>query len=196
MSLGRPALSAALALAALATPALARAQQAQPPPGAAAAAPAPAATVAVAGAAPAPATDDEITVRYPPSSARWRLLVAGLGITAVGYGASALIGGLWEGVPSGDMLFIPVAGPWIALADSGCGPTEESTPGEGDCEAMIGVRAAIYVVDGLLQLGGLGLVAESIFITTESETAPAPVKAGVVPIVTPTVVGLGVGGTF
>ncbi|NUP06486.1 MAG: hypothetical protein HOW73_10550 [Polyangiaceae bacterium] len=144
-----------------------------------------------------PETEDAVTERFPPSSARWRILVAGLGVTAVAYGGAALMGGLWEDIPGGDMLFIPVAGPWIALGKSGCAPGEESVEGEGDCEAMIGVRAAIYVVDGLLQLGGLGLVAESIFMTTESETA-APAKATILPapIVTPTMVGLGVVGTF
>ena len=144
-----------------------------------------------------PPAEEEVVQRYPPTAARWRILVAGLGITAVAYGGAALMGGLWEGVPGGDYLFIPVAGPWIALGMSGCGPDEESTPGEGDCEALIGVRAAIYVVDGLLQIGGLGLVGQSIFMTTESETA-APASATILPapIVTPTMTGFGVVGTF
>ena len=186
-------LSSFVALA-LASPGVARAQQPQPAVVSAEAA-APTAVVAATPAAP-PGEEDALIVRYPPTSARWRILVAGLGITAVGYGASALMGGLWEGIPGGDMLYIPVAGPWIALGQSGCAPTEESTPGEGDCEAMIGLRAAVFVVDGLLQLGGLALVAESIFMTTESDGPAPPAKAAVVPIVTPTMVGLGVGGTF
>lgn len=165
----------------------------------------PAAAPPAASAAPvtpvAPAADQpvpEVVERFPPSAARWRIFAAGLSVTIVAYGGAALMGGLWKDIPGGDYLFAPVAGPWIALAQSGCGPDEETTEGEGDCEALIGLRAAIYVVDGLLQLGGLGIIAESIIMTTESEDAKAPAKATVLPtpIVTPTMVGLGVAGTF
>lgn len=157
---------------------------------------APTATVAITPATPAGA-EEPVVQRYPPSSARWRVLLAGLGVTAVAYGGAALMGGVWTDIPGGDpYLFIPVAGPWIALGKSGCAPDEESSPGEGDCEAMIGVRAAIYVVDGLLQLGGLGLVATSIAMTTESEDAAPSATILPGPIVTPTMVGLGVVGTF
>jgi len=146
-----------------------------------------------------PESADAVKVRYPPSSARWKILVSGIAVTGVAYGGMALMGALWEGIPAADMHYIPVAGPWIAIANSGCGPTEETTPGEGDCEALIGLRAAIYVIDGLLQLGGLGLVVQSIAMTTEaSSEAPAAKKATILPIpmITPTSVGFGVTGTF
>lgn len=154
-------------------------------------------TSRAAGPATAETTDGPV-VRHPPSSARWKVLLLGLGVTGVAYGGAALMGGLWEDIPSGEMLYIPVAGPWIAIADSGCAPDEETNPGDGDCEALIGVRAAIYVVGGLLQLGGLGIVATSIAMTTESSETPQVKKATVLPIpmVTPTSVGFGVIGTF
>src|SRR5690606_4091820 len=104
---------------------------------------------------PAPVDEETVPQRYPPSSARWRVLLAGIGVTAVSYGGAALMGAFWKDIPGGDpYLYIPVAGPWIALGKSGCAPDEESSEGEGDCEALIGVRAGIYILDGLLQIGG------------------------------------------
>lgn len=138
----------------------------------------------------------EVVSRNPPSSARWKILVAGIGLTAVGYAGSALMGGLWEGVPGGDFLFIPVAGPWIALGKSGCVPEEESSTGAGDCGGMMALRGVIYVVDALVQLGGLGIVGESIFMTTESPDAAPKAAVLPMPIVTEHTIGLGVVGTF
>ncbi len=140
--------------------------------------------------------DDEVIVKYPPPGARWRALVAGSGMTLVAYGGSALMGALWDQVPGSDMLFIPVAGPWIALGQSGCAPEEETTPGQGDCEAMIGLRAALFIVDGLLQAAGLAIIGEGIFMKTEDPEAPP--KAAILPgpIVTEHSVGFGVMGTF
>lgn len=190
VSLGAFALCAAAALAA-------GEAQAQPAAPAAPAAPSAGAPVTPVGPTvdkPAP----DLVERFPPSAARWRIFAAGLSVTIVAYGGAALMGGLWKDIPGGDFLFAPVAGPWIALGKSGCAPDEETTEGQGDCEPLIGLRAAIYIVDGLLQLGGLGIIAESIFMTTESEDAKAPAKATILPapIVTPTMVGVGVVGSF
>jgi hypothetical protein len=142
--------------------------------------------------------DDEVVVKYPPPGARWRALVAGSGMTLVAYGGAALMGGLWDQVPGSDMLFIPVAGPWIALGQSGCAPEEETTPGQGDCEALMGLRGVLFVVDGLLQAAGLAIVGEGIFMKTEDPEAAAPKKAAILPmpIVTENSIGLGVMGTF
>ncbi len=140
--------------------------------------------------------DDEVIVKYPPPGARWRALVAGSGMTLVAYGGSALMGALWDQVPGSDMLFIPVAGPWIALGQSGCAPDEETTPGQGDCEALIGLRAALFIVDGLVQAAGLAIVGEGIFMKTEDPDAPPKAAILPMPIVTENSIGLGVMGTF
>jgi hypothetical protein len=140
--------------------------------------------------------DDEVIVKYPPAGARWRALVAGSGMTLVAYGGSALMGALWDQVPGSDMLFIPVAGPWIAVGKSGCAPSEETTPGEGDCEALIGLRAALFIVDGLLQAAGLVIVGEGIFMKTEDPEAPPKAAILPMPIVSEHSVGFGVMGTF
>ena len=151
-------------------------------------------------AAPAPPPpEDQIVLRYPPSSSRWKIIVAGAGAWAFGYGASAAMGGIWSDIPGRDWLFVPVIGPWAALGNSGCAPDEESTPGQGDCEPIMALRGVLWVVDGLLQAGGLGIVAEGIFMTTESEeAAPAPKKATIMPtpIAVDRGVGFGVRGTF
>jgi hypothetical protein len=104
------------------------------------------------------------------------------------------------------MNFIPLAGPWIALGQSGCAADEESTLGQGDCEGIMALRGVLYVVDALVQLGGVGILAEGIFMTTQ-EPAPAagprtePAKETSfrimpLPIVTHEMTGLGVVGQF
>ncbi len=142
------------------------------------------------------APDDEVIVRYPPPSARWKVILTGSAMTALSYGGMAIMGAVWDTVPGADMLFIPVAGPWIALGQSGCAPEEETSPGEGDCEAMIGVRAAIFIVDALVQAGGLAVIGEGIFMTTAEPDAPAKATVLPMPIVTEHAIGLGVVGTF
>ncbi|MBL9028480.1 MAG: hypothetical protein JNL21_40185 [Myxococcales bacterium] len=170
----------ALCLSAMGAPAVAHAQQEAPAP-----------------AAP-PVAEEELVLRYPPSSSRWKIIVAGAATFAFGYGASAAFGGIWSDVPGKDWLFVPVAGPWAAVAQSGCAADEETSPGQGDCEGIMAVRGILFVVDGLVQLGGLGILGEGIFMTTESEAPAAPKKAFIVPtpIVTEHAFGVGVSGTF
>jgi hypothetical protein len=144
---------------------------------------------------------EETNIRYPPSSARWKIIVAGAGVTAVSYGGAAAMGGVWSDVPGHDMLFVPVVGPWIALGQGGCAEDEESSPGEGDCVPLLALRGILYSVDALLQLGGLGILGEGIFMTTEAEAPaePEPKKkafAMPAPIVTERSVGLGIVGAF
>ncbi len=123
-------------------------------------------------------------------------------MTAVSYGGAAAMAGAWSDAPGTDMLFVPVAGPWIGLGKLGCAPDEETTVGQGDCDGMLALRGILYVLDGLVQLGGLGVVAEGIFMTTEATPDAAPAKAALAPrfMVTPIVsggtAGLGVVGTF
>lgn len=132
--------------------------------------------------------------RYPPSSTRVGLIAGGIGITGAAYGLSALSGTTWDDVPGADALLIPVVGPWIALFQSGCAPDDP------DCGAILVLRGILYVIDGFAQAGGVGLVAEGIFMTTEADEEPAEPPAqtswSVAPMVTPRQVGLGVVGTF
>lgn len=137
-------------------------------------------------------------VRYPPSSVRPKLIVGGVAVTGIAYGAAFLAGestSTWPGSPD---MKIPIAGPWIALAKNGCPP---ENPG---CDAFVYLRAGLLVVDGLLQAAGLAIVAEAIVMKTEATPAAPATPAKPVasftfqpaPFVTPTSAGLGFVGTF
>jgi len=129
--------------------------------------------------------------RYPPSSVRTGLIGGGLGLWGLAYGIGLGCGLGWNDVPGADELAIPVAGPWIALGMTGCAPDDP------DCEAILVMRGVLYALDGLVQLGGLGLAAEGVFMTTEAE-APADASATVTvaPWVTERATGLGLVGAF
>ena len=71
-------------------------------------------------AAPPPATTDLAPPEYPPPSARWGVVAAGLGTTAVAYGAALGASYIYPDVPGTNQLRIPVAGPWLAIAHNGC----------------------------------------------------------------------------
>lgn len=158
---------------------------------------------AVVGLLSAPATagaeDDPEMVRYPPSSVRVPLIVGGLSLTAGTYLAAFLCGTVWNDVPGADALKVPVVGPWVALAQSGCAPDDP------DCGAILVLRTILTVLDGLAQVGGVGIAAEGIFMTTEADapddaadaasTSPS-LQLSVAPVVTPHGAGMGVVGSF
>ncbi len=143
------------------------------------------------------AEDDSIEppMRYPPASVRPKLIVGGLAIASVGYGAGLLSASLWPDLPGISDMRIPVAGPWMSLSKIEC-PKDDP-----DCGASLYLRGILTVADGLLQLGGLAISVEGLFLQTEAD---APAQASKVPqftlrpapIVTGTVTGIGFVGTF
>lgn len=148
---------------------------------------------------PAPARAEEPPVlRYPPSSVRPRLIVGGLAITGVAYGAAFLGAEATPTWPGTNEMKVPVIGPWWSLALNGCPPED---PG---CDAFVYLRGSLLVLDGLLQAAGLAIAAEGIFMKTEATPAkPAePPKPSAMftwrpaPFVTPTSAGVGFVGTF
>ena len=139
--------------------------------------------------------------RFPPSTVRLPLILGGLGFTAVAYGATALTSYGWPEAPGASELRIPIAGPWLALANNRCPSTEP------DCGAIVYARGILEVVSGLAQLGGLVLAAEGIFVTTEAaagkpaltatrRTPSAMTRITLVPSVTPTLAGVAFVGAF
>ncbi|WP_437286369.1 hypothetical protein [Sorangium sp. So ce406] len=146
-------------------------------------------TAASAGAEEPPAPP-----RYPPSSVRPKLIVGGVAVTALAYGAGFLAATSWPDVPGSSELKIPIAGPWMALAKNGCAADDP------DCGAKLYVRGALTVVGGLAQLAGLALVGEGIFMTTEGRPPQPPSTSAltvlVAPVITATGTGIGVVGTF
>ncbi len=154
--------------------------------------PSPDAKAATPRAQPTP--EETVVVRYPPSSVRVPLIIGGSFITLAAYGLTVASALTWDDVPGADAMLIPVAGPWIALAQTGCAPDDP------DCGAILALRGILLVVDGIAQLGGLGLIAEGIFMTTEADAPASPGKRktswSVAPVITPTQTGFGVVGTF
>lgn len=155
---------------------------------------------------------------YPPPSTRLLVLTTGVLITGAAWGISygAAVGWPYvppsaqpplplpqnpSGPPGSDYLKIPIAGPWMALAKSGCGSDEPN------CTIAKPIaRGVAYVIDGVVQLGGLGLIAEALIMKTES-AAPAPKSSAMTlryrgievtpaPVVTPGMTGLSLAGTF
>ncbi len=138
---------------------------------------------------PTDAVSDGV-MRYPPSSVRPGLIAGGSAVFATAYGLSLMSALVWDDVPGADALLIPVAGPWISLAQNECSAENP------DCGALLVVRAALLVVDGLAQLGGLGIVGEGIFMTTEAEDDAPKTSWTVTPAVSPTQTGVSIVGTF
>jgi hypothetical protein len=108
---------------------------------------------------------------YPSPDVRFKLVLGGLGTTAVFYGAAAGMSYLYPDAPGAEDLRIPVAGPWLAIAHNGCA---EDDP---DCSVVWkALRTVITAIDGLGQAGGLGIVLEALFVPTQ-ERAATPVHA-------------------
>jgi hypothetical protein len=96
---------------------------------------------------------------YPPPGTRGRLLLTGAGLTVGWYAAALGSSFLWRDAPNAKDLRIPVAGPWLALTDVGCGSKER------DCETAIVVfRTAVTIISGVGQLGGLFVFWEGLFV--------------------------------
>src|SRR5688500_20381247 len=57
---------------------------------------------------------------YPPPSTRYKLALVGVGVSAVWYGTAYGFSALWPDAPGAEDLRIPVAGPWMALGETGC----------------------------------------------------------------------------
>jgi len=153
--------------------------------------------VAQEAAPGASATVTEQPRRYPPSSVRPKLIAGGLGLTAAAYGIGAGAAASWPEVPGSERLYIPIAGPWLALAEGGC-PSDNP-----DCDASLALRSILLVLSGLSQAGGLAVVAEGVFMTTEAEAPPTTTALNwhLSPISLPSAtrtpaMGLGLSGTF
>ena len=122
-------------------------------------------------APPPPASAPDVAPpEYPPPSARWGVVAAGLGTTAVAYGAALGASYIYPDVPGTNDLRIPIAGPWLAIAHNGC-PADEP-----DCSKTIVVlRSIVSALDGIAQAGGLAIALEGLFMPTEIRSyAPPP----------------------
>ena len=133
----------------------------------------------------------------PPPSARTAHLIVGPLTTAVWYGGALGASYIWPDAPGATDLRIPIAGPWIALGDTGCAEDEP------DCSVVIVVlRAVLTAIDGVGQAGGLLILGEGLFLPTRAERSAERTKApefAIVPGAVPAGkdgIGLGVRGVF
>jgi hypothetical protein len=185
-SLASGILPACLAVGLAAKPALAQAPAAAPP-----AAPADPAAAALVPSAPA-------EYDLPPPGARWDLLLTGVAVTGVSYGLALGASYAWPSARTADELRLPIIGPWMAIADTGC------TKDDPDCSTVLLVVTAIVTgVDGVLQAGGIGVAIESAFLPTSSGKSRPRAPRSASPSVRPVPIlagkdgiGLGVVGTF
>jgi hypothetical protein len=105
---------------------------------------------------------------YPPSGTQLPLFFVALGATAGWYGAALGFSYLFPDAPGAKDLRIPVAGPWMALADTGCRSDDP------DCSKFIVVlRAILTTMDAIGQTGGVAVMGEALFLSTQD---PAPTR--------------------
>jgi len=150
-------------------------------------------------AAPLPPPKAPIESNLPPSSTRWGLLGTGLAVTGVSYGLVLGASYAWPNERNSEELRVPLVGPWMAIANTGC------TKDEPDCSTVLLVFTAILIgMDGVLQAGGLGMALESAFLPTSNlPTSQTKSRATNKPTVRPVpyvadrdTIGLGLVGTF
>jgi hypothetical protein len=137
-------------------------------------------------------------MRYPPPLTRVKVIAVGLALAGSAWGVSFACATNWNLVPGARELKIPVVGPWIALGKSGCASDDPEC-----ADALIGVRGALYVVDGLVQLAGTALIVQGIIMKTEPLKKASflglrvgGVEMQALPVATPAMRGLGLVGTF
>jgi len=113
----------------------------------------------------------------PPRAARARVALVGLSLTAGFYGLSLGASFLYPDAPGAEALRIPVAGPWLSLAETGC-PDEDP-----DCALFpVVLRAVLTSVDAVAQVGGVAIASESLWMPTRREAVArvrlAPLSVG------------------
>jgi hypothetical protein len=132
-------------------------------------------------------------VPLPPSSVRLKLALGGIAIAGGAYAVSYGMASYFPEVPGMSGFKVPIVGPWIALGKSGCADKDPDCAG-----GKVVLRGFLFVLDGLAQLGGLGLIAEGILVKTDASDSKKASAFTIrpTPLVTGSVTGLGFVGTF
>jgi hypothetical protein len=139
----------------------------------------------------APRPAEEPTTPEPGTSGRLALTGGALLVGWYGLGVGASFA--FKDEPWAKSMRIPVAGPFMALKDMGC---QKDDP---DCTTpLVVVRSVLAVIDGVGQVGGLGVLLESLFVQSGSPPPPPPKRASLraAPIVSGSALGLAVSGEF
>lgn len=142
---------------------------------------------------PAPGAAEGETESYYAGPSRG-MLFTGIGLFAVSYGAAAIVSGTSD-EDADDSLIVPIAGPWMSLADRpDCGGDAGV-----DCDEE-NTNKVLLVTDGVFQAIGAGLIVGSFLAPekrtrTEYRTAKGP-QVRVFPVTGRSTLGVGALGTF
>jgi hypothetical protein len=133
---------------------------------------------------------------YPRPAARLNVLLGGAALGAGSYGIAVGTSYLWSDAPTAGDLRVPVVGPWMAVAGAKCGSAES-----GCGTFTVVVRTFLATLSGLGQLGAVGVLAEGVFMKTQSEPevrskSPEQTSVYVSPMADDTALGFAVGGQF
>jgi len=105
---------------------------------------------------------------FPEAPTRGRIAAVGVAVAAGFYGAALGASYLWPKAPGADELRIPIAGPWMALASTGCPDHDPECP-----VFTVVLRAVLTTLDGIAQAGGVGIAIESAFMPTRKRETEA-----------------------
>lgn len=105
---------------------------------------------------------------FPAPWTRSQVAAIGAATTAGSYGLAVGASYLFPGARGADQLRIPVAGPWLALGETGCPADDPHCP-----IVPIVIRAVLTGLDGVMQAGGLFVMLEGAFMPTR-RVAPEP----------------------
>lgn len=113
-----------------------------------------------------PEADTSPNVR-PVGRVQVNLVLIGAAVTAGWYGAALGTSYLWSDSDGASPLRIPVAGPYMALAKTGCGAAEGP-----DCDTVgVVVRTVFTVLSAIGQTGGVLAMGEGLFLPTAPSSA-------------------------
>ncbi|HEU4412287.1 MAG TPA: hypothetical protein VFS43_44000 [Polyangiaceae bacterium] len=101
----------------------------------------------------------------PPSSVRFQTLLGGFAVGAGWWGLGAVSAMAFPDDPGMNDLNTPVVGPWLAIANNRCG---------GSCSLGAIARYVWFGLNGVGQVGGIGLMLESVLMRTGSAEAAPP----------------------
>lgn len=112
---------------------------------------------------PLPPEADTNPRTQPQPSAQPNLILIGAAVTAGWYGIAVGTSYLWPDSDGAGSLRIPVAGPYMALAKTGCGS------GEPNCDTVALIfRTVVTALSAIGQTGGVLAMAEGVFLTTSN----------------------------
>ena len=116
----------------------------------------------------APEADTNPTTAPPPST-RPNLVLVGAAVTVGWYGAAYGMSYLWPDSDGASALRVPIAGPYMALAKTGCSSAEP------DCGTFtVVLRTILTGLSAVGQTGGVLAMLEGVFVPTSATAAPSP----------------------